>query len=438
MAATEHQQWAMDTVINHFKSGAKRVSLMGSAGTGKTWLSGEIIKILKKGYDINTDYNNGMVFVTAPTNKALAVLKTKVSSAVEFATIHSALKLRKWTDSKTGIEVFAPTKGGKQEFKNCKAAIIDEASMLGLGIEGGWVIEEGERIYKRGHLDTLGFPILYIGDPKQLNPVGEEISAVWAKDYPVVELTEIIRQGAGNPIITLSRDTDMVFFKEPNLVNGKGYVYDNNQEGFVERLAEVNGTDELKFLAYDNRTVDGLNSRVRKRIYGANPAFVQLGETLVFDSPIEGYYTNQEVKVKELEIVTGSIPVPNAKTRFDSMNKPTNATDTLRVKYYRVNDSFNIVHEDAQPIFNNVYNILASNCSRLGWDFKGKSFFKDQFAAVKHNHAITIHKSQGSTYKETILDIGTVMFNKNAPERERLLYTGITRASDLIILTNVK
>lgn len=443
MGATPHQQWAHDMIIGFFKSGAQRAKLKGSAGTGKTWLSGEIIKTLKKGYDINLQYNNGLVYVTAPTNKALAVLKGKVDSQVEFATIHSALKLRKWTDSKTGIEVFAPNFGsGRNEFKNAKAAVIDEASMLGIGIEGGYIMEDTgngmERVYKRGHLDGLGFPILYIGDPKQINPVGEEESAVWLKDYPEVELTEIIRQGNGNPIITLSRDIDLLFSKEPNIIDGKGYVYDNNRMGFIESLAEANGTDELKYLAWTNSDVDDMNRFVRKRIYGDHPSKIERGETLVFDSPIDGYYTNQEVKIRDVEIVTADVPVPNSKTRFDGSNKPINDTDKLRVKYYRINDSFNVVHEDSDTIYNNVFNILASNCSKHGWDFKGKSFFKDQFAQTKYNHAITVHKSQGSTYKTTIINIGNIMFNKNAPERERLLYTAITRASDLVILNNVK
>lgn len=45
---------------------------------------------------------------------------------------------------------------------------------------------------------------------------------------------------------------------------------------------------------------------------------------------------------------------------------------------------------------------------------------------------------QGSTYKETIINIGNIQFNKNAAEKQRLLYTAITRASNLVILNNVK
>ena len=46
-------------------------------------------------------------------------------------------------------------------------------------------------------------------DGKQLPPVGFDYSPVFDRDFFTVELTEIIRQGEGSPIITLSRDLDL-------------------------------------------------------------------------------------------------------------------------------------------------------------------------------------------------------------------------------------
>lgn len=45
---------------------------------------------------------------------------------------------------------------------------------------------------------------------------------------------------------------------------------------------------------------------------------------------------------------------------------------------------------------------------------------------------------QGSSYKEAIVNIGNLNLNKNLKEKQRLLYTAVTRASDLLILSNVK
>ena len=41
-------------------------------------------------------------------------------------------------------------------------------------------------------------------------PVGFDYSPVFDRDFFTVELTEIIRQGEGSPIITLSRDLDLL------------------------------------------------------------------------------------------------------------------------------------------------------------------------------------------------------------------------------------
>ena len=44
---------------------------------------------------------------------------------------------------------------------------------------------------------------------------------------------------------------------------------------------------------------------------------------------------------------------------------------------------------------------------------------------------------QGSTFEKTIINIKNINFNQDASEKERLLYTAITRASELLILYNV-
>ena len=44
---------------------------------------------------------------------------------------------------------------------------------------------------------------------------------------------------------------------------------------------------------------------------------------------------------------------------------------------------------------------------------------------------------QGSTYKKVILNVGDLNRNFNQIEKQRLFYTAITRASELLILYNV-
>lgn len=426
---TDHQEDIRQQVLECLRTGERRINVIGSAGVGKTVLAGALIEDLRKDRTLNPNYNNGTVYCTAPTNKALAVLQSKVKSSVEFKTIHGALKMvMGQPDRVTGMRKFIRTKQyGKKnsnEFEYCRACILDECSMLNTEL--------------LGYLQDYKFPIIFIGDSKQINPVGEEKSPIFEQGYPTFELTEIIRQGEGNPIIELSRDIDLINFKIPKITSaGKGYTFDNNLGGIIDDLAEVNGTDEMKYLAWTNIDIDEMNKLVRERRYG-KPAKIEREETIVFNSPFGNFYTNQEVKIDDMAIVTDYVEVPRYDTRYNIENMAINAVDKIKMKWYRLNDQIDIVHEDSEDIFRKVTLTLEGNCKTQGWQWQGFYKFKERFADIKYNHAISVHKSQGSTYKNTAINIANINFNKNLEEKQRLLYTAITRASDLVILNNVK
>ncbi len=431
------QQLAFDQILQLLQAKHKRIRLVGSAGTGKTYLVSELVA-----HFYNTVFAGcgDKIYITAPTNKALSILQTKIDVPVEFKTIHSALKMRRITDPKSGQQYFAKNKYTQHnKFDSAKLCIVDECSMLNSEFIGGRIFlnKNGQQInFTPPYLENYDFPIIFVGDSAQLNPVGEPYSPVFQQDYPEVQLTKIIRQAEGNPIIHLSRNLDEIPLKAPNMVNNKGYLYSKNITHIINNLAEVNGTNELKYLAYTNRAVNYINDIVRKTIY-KTPHKIEEGETIVFDAPFKTFFTNQEVKVKSLAVVEEKILIPTESTRYN-MNGPVGRLDTILIKCYRINDNIVIVHEDAEHIYKDTLKFILDKCKNHGWDYRGRDIFVDQFANVKYNHAITVHKSQGSTYKRTILNIGDINFCKDAEEKKRLLYTAVTRASDLVVLYNVK
>lgn len=427
---TVGQQSAFDEVINLLIGGHKKIRLVGSAGTGKTYLVSELVKYFCKDRSINPNFNNGQVYVTAPTNKALSILQSKIDAPVEFKTIHSALKMHRVTNPKSGQKYFVRSKSRSNEFNFAKICVIDECSMLNSEFVGG-----NENVTEP-YLDEFPFPIIFVGDDKQLNPIKEACSPVFVQDYPEVRLTEIIRQGEGNPIIDLSRDLALIYFKKPVMVNGSGYTYSDNKDAIISDLAEVNGTDELKYLGYTNVVIDSINQTVRERRY-KNPKKIEKDETLVFNSPFGNFFTNQEIKVEDLSVIIADVVIPTEFTRYDR-DGAIGAVDKIKMKYYRINDKINIVHENSEAMYTVILRSIAEKCSKEGWDYRGKDLFVEQFADIKYNHAITVHKSQGSTYKDTIINIGNIGFCRNAQEKERMLYTAVTRASNLVILNNVK
>lgn len=403
MALTEHQDDVMNQVIDAIKSGHRRIVLKGSAGVGKTYMVNELVK--KLGMVNNT-------YLTAPTNKALAVLRGKINilGNLEFSTIHSALKLRRKFDKDTGDPYFEQSFHPRYPpFAGCKLLIVDEASMINNML--------------LGYLKDYNFPMIFIGDEKQLNPVKEEESPVFHQNWITFELTEIIRQGEGNPIIDLSRDIKSIWNKNSYVVQDAGYVFTEDRPKIIERLAEVNGTDELKYLAWSNAEVDIMNSSVRNKVYGT-PKMIEQGETLVFNNPYkEGeYYTNQEILIQSLEEYEGSFIAGDGK---------------VSLKVYRVNENIVVVQEDSIRDFRKVASVLKADVKKGKYDWRTYYGFVENFADFKYNHAITVHKSQGSTYKDVILNVKNLNMNKNNKEKQRLFYTGITRASNLLILYNV-
>ena len=112
----------------------------------------ELISIIGNGLKSDS------IYCSAPTNKAVAVLKGKVNVPVRFVTTHSAMKLKRVIDYKTGDISFKPDFDPKfPPLKGVRLFIIDECSMLNT--------ELLEFIEKYAVLQ--GCTVIFIGDNKQ-------------------------------------------------------------------------------------------------------------------------------------------------------------------------------------------------------------------------------------------------------------------------------
>lgn len=176
--------------------------LYGYAGTGKTTTSTKFIHHL-----LNKNYIRSVVF-TAPTNKAVNILKSKfrndlddlaknklhteinnmtledilgkfdeIGYKIQFMTTHKLLNYKNDFDIE-GERVFI--KGDKSTINDYDLVVIDEASMLNLTM----TIHIFEEVYKNhATLKVDKSPkVLFIGDPAQLPPVHERISVLFAKN----------------------------------------------------------------------------------------------------------------------------------------------------------------------------------------------------------------------------------------------------------------
>lgn len=433
---TEKQKKAETDVLGLLKEN-DIVVLTGKAGTGKTTLANSIAKNFK------SIGHGGVILCSAPTNKALHVIRGKMDNihGMAFKTVHSALHLKRKIDFKTGAETFAQSNINTREpLKGVNFMLIDEASMIGEQLLS-YILK-----FTRMH----GVKLLFLGDTSQLPPIGEESSQVFTSDYPTIELTEIIRQGEGNPIIELSRNLEQASSKVNNRSDIGGYIYTDNLGKVVTELAKVNGTDDLKYLAWTNREVDKINALVRKEVYGT-PKKIEQGETMVVNTPYkEKYYTNEEIRVVNVETKELNLQYVNA---TDGVINPKEgdlaALGIAKLTCYVITceklheetieelPKLLVIHEKSEAEFKKIKNILARKAKIAEVKWTDYYHFIEQFADLKYNHAITVHKSQGSTYKRAIINVKNINMNRDKKEKAKLLYTAVTRASNLLILYNV-
>lgn len=407
---TNSQVEGLQTIFNLFINKEKIVVLQGSAGTGKTFLLQEVIK------EILYKYGKGLVAISAPTHKALSVLKDKITiqdNRLSFDTIHALLKMKRFIDEETGEEYFAPQFNSKNPpLKSINYLIVDEASMIDSYMLS-LILKYGE------HLQ-----VLFVGDEKQLNPVNETDSPVFMKNYPTFTLTEIVRQSKDNPIIQLSNNfTTILSSQQPNIVEGKGYIFTDDYKKIIERVASGN----FIYLAYTNEKVDEINNKVRFKLFHKN-CDIQPNETIVLQRPYgETLKNNDTLKVTEVTPFEKTIVIKNKKfsktfkfKAFILKTQKGNLTSLQNSEKYNFLKAKKELRQLAQK-------------KTISW--LEYTEFVEIFADFKFGYATSIHKSQGSTFTNVILDISNVNINKNKKEKNRLIYTGITRASQLVVLS---
>ena len=281
--------------------------LKGYAGTGKTVTINKVVE-----YCIDMLGHKLRIGMTATTNKAVRILKmySEFQNALDFATIHSFCGLKQVINDRSGVVTYEPDyeSKNKPKIEEIDVLIIDEASMLNKSLF------EILHQYK----ERLGFKVIFVGDPNQLPPVGEEMAIpfdpVAQKKYNigVVELDEIMRQAKDNPIIDYATS-----IRTSEQYNGNGIeklpvamdpVVEVLRKYFVTPDFEKN-PDFAKVLAYRNITVDRFNAIVRELVFkGTNLPKILLNDCLIADKPVMSFSiekgkwivsiaTNEEMRV---------------------------------------------------------------------------------------------------------------------------------------------
>jgi len=263
--------------------------LIGYAGTGKSYTINRVVEHCLSVMPILR------FAMTAPTHKAVRVLKATSENPDDFlfSTIHSLLGLQQDVTSKGKVIYTRDPLSIPDKIRNVDILIVDEASMLNAELFDHLI-----NFQKR-----LSFKLIFVGDAKQINPIGEEksnpfISTVQQKhDMKVITLSKIVRQAGENPIIdyaTAIRSNQKYDLNSADKGDtgisciGKTMfaLAPILEKYFLSEEFKAN-PDYVKIIAWRNQTVDEFNRVVRQMVYKKKvlPKILE-GEYLVADKPI--------------------------------------------------------------------------------------------------------------------------------------------------------
>lgn len=410
--------------------------LQGYAGTGKTFLLADIVNFID---------TRGKVIVTAPTHKAVKVLRDMVGTGPKYNTTHAALGMKQLIkDDGTITFKNDPSLGFPAE--DYTHIIVDEASMI-----NDEIFETLVPLAERGK------KILFVGDPLQIPPVGQEFSKPFDKEIrrvnqiEVSSLNSIIRQAEGNPIIENATNIRSRIHAPVQIINSQevknnlGGVFpikkDDELFYFTKNILPMfkspdyeRSIDYIKVIGWRNKVVDNYNKIIREYIFGMNLPKIMVGDKLIADNPIIEnkltlISTNEEMEVLSVAIHTEELD------------------DDISLNYYYAKvqvfteEKYNeymirIIHESSEKAFYDIcklYIKVATGHPR--GSFQSRSTWMDYYKflehwhQVKYSYAITAHKSQGSTYENAYVLKWDIETNLNVHERNRILYTACTRPS---------
>lgn len=403
--------------------------LTGYAGSGKTTLMQRVASEMRRG--------RADVVMTAPTHKAVAVLSQKLREAgldgISCCTIHSLLSLQPYADgAKTRLRRRKPAK-----IVTADAVVIDECSM----------VSDDLLSHIRRHLSHCF--VLYVGDPAQLPPVGEERSGAF-DTKSVSHLDTIVRQAQGNPVLdaahTIRRSQggamDWSWVRParepPRGVFQPGGASDRWMERAFTSGAFAADNDTFRYLAWTNARVADVNRRVRRWLYGDTPTPFVAGERVLLRQPVfladqQMFATNEEARVLDIGQDVFEFPV-ESRGGFDAW---TARVPSWRIVLEAVDGTGVPVHlprddDDVQA----AEGRLIAEARECGERWQDRFDFKAALASMQAVYAMTVHTSQGSTFGNTFVDVGDIRrrARSNVLETQQLLYVAATRPSTALVL----
>lgn len=422
------QAIAINKALDAYEGGKPGYAIIGEGGTGKTFSVMEFVSILMEG-GLN-------VLMSAPTNKAVKQLKKAARaygldmSRIGFKTIHSALGLGLMpTSERKHVKSVRDSVMGDYD-----VLVLDEGSMLPAILLSDYLLPETKK-YK---LFTL-----LMGDNMQLPPV-KELKSTAFDLYETSVLTQVERQlnnpdGTPNGILLVTHPLrEAIEFNRPYEFKGvpANNVTAMRDAEFIKYILSQftidTDLDDIRVLAWKNSTVNATNKAIREKIYGKDAQRYEIGERIVTGEPVTS--GGEVVLSTDEECVVKGVRESHTFDEEEGLTWKTMLI-TLEPIFDDGGQVFaHILHDDERDRYEAHCKYLegrAEEAKKSGgkpayWWRKFHDF-RGLFADLKYCYCMTIHRSQGSTYRRVILDVKDILLNPIRSERQRLLYVGMSR-----------
>lgn len=462
---TPEQAQALDVFVQFMTDSNPHavMILRGSAGTGKTSLSGAIVRTLRA--------VRQKVMLLAPTGRAAKVFS--LNSGMPAYTIHRRIYREK---------VFAGVDGQFNLNDNLYTDtlfMVDEASMIAnLGLGGttfgsGCLLDDLVHFVYQGHNDRL----LLIGDKAQLPPVGEEespaLSAAMLQGYGLsvyeCDLNEVVRQSQQSGILfNATRIRQMITHDDitqlPKIrFSGFSDIREMPGAELIEALGDSYhhvGLDDTIVVTRSNKRANIFNQGIRNMVLDREEE-LESGDMLMIVKNNYYWMEEERKKIKESEerkVQSNEIPAFLANGDRAKVMKVSRRIDlygfhfaTLLLKFpdydnYELeatvlldtltSEAPALTHDQQEQLFHKIeedYQDIPLKADRM------KAIRQDPYfnaLQVKFAYAVTCHKAQGGQWSHVYVDQGYMTDEMLTPDYIHWLYTAFTRATEMLYLVN--
>ena len=462
---TPEQAQALDVFVQFMTDSNPHavMILRGSAGTGKTSLSGAIVRTLRA--------VRQKVMLLAPTGRAAKVFS--LNSGMPAYTIHRRIYREK---------AFAGVDGQFNLNDNLYTDtlfMVDEASMIAnLGLGGttfgsGCLLDDLIHFVYQGRNDRL----LLIGDKAQLPPVGEEespaLSAAMLQGYGLsvyeCDLNEVVRQSQQSGILfNATRIRQMITHDDitqlPKIrFSGFSDIREMPGTELIEALGDSYhqvGLDDTIVVTRSNKRANIFNQGIRNMVLDREEE-LESGDMLMIVKNNYYWMEEERKKIKESEerkVQSNELPAFLANGDRAKVMKVSRRIDlygfhfaTLLLKFpdydnYELeatvlldtltSEAPALTHDQQEQLFHKIeedYQDIPLKADRM------KAIRQDPYfnaLQVKFAYAVTCHKAQGGQWPHVYVDQGYMTDDMLTPDYIHWLYTAFTRATEMLYLVN--